>query len=256
MSQSWLILSGKGGAGKTMLTASLGIALARKNLKCCCVDADIGLRDLDLLLGMENSVVFDMLDVARKDCKLKGALLRYHELEQLSLLPAAQSGTSKDLDADTYSRIIRKLKKQAAYVLTDAPAGIERGVKNLLPATDNFILVTTPDDVAIRDAERVLALLDEKKKPRPMLVVNRLPEKLVLSGDCYSAQTVANTLDVPLLGYIPEDPAVVAAINRHESFMMQDCPAAQAMDRICRRFLGEYVPLPEIVKKRKWFFKK
>ncbi|MBO5502455.1 MAG: septum site-determining protein MinD [Clostridia bacterium] len=256
MSQSWLILSGKGGVGKTMLTASLGIALAKKNLKCCCVDADIGLRDLDLLLGMENSVVFDMLDVARKDCKLKYALQAHHTLENLTLLPASQNGSSKDLDADTFERIVKKLKKKAGYVLTDAPAGIERGLKNLLPASDYSILVTTPDDVAIRDAERVLALLDEKKKPRPMLVVNRLNEQLAASGDCYTAQTVANTLDVPLLGYIPEDPAVVAAINRHESFMEQDCAAAAAMDRICRRFLGEYVPLPDIRKKRKWFFKK
>lgn len=256
MSQSWLILSGKGGVGKTMLTASLGIALARKNLKCCCVDADIGLRDLDLLLGMENNVVFDMLDVARKDCKLKYALVRHHLLEDLMLLPAAQNGTSKDLDAETYERIVRKLKKKAGYILTDAPAGLERGVKNLLPATDQSILVTTPDDVAMRDAERVLALLDEKKKPRPMLVVNRLPVSLVASGDCYSPQTVANTLDVPLLGYIPEDRAVLAALNHHESFMNEDCPAAQAVDRICRRFLGEYVPLPEIAQKRRWFFKK
>ena len=256
MSQSWLILSGKGGVGKTMLAASLGMALARKNLKCCCVDADIGLRDLDLLLGMENSVIFDVLDVARKDCKLKYALLQHHELENLSLLPAAQNGTSKDLDSETFQRIVNKLKKKAGYVLIDAPAGLERGVKNLLPAADFNILVTTPDDVAMRNAERVLALLDEKKKPRPMLVVNRLPVERVANGECYSPQTVANTLDVPLLGYIPEDPAVQMALNNHESFVMQDCPASQAVERICRRFLGEYVPLPEITKKRRWFFKK
>ncbi len=256
MSQSWLILSGKGGVGKTMLTSSLGIALARKNLKCCCVDADMGLRDLDLLLGMENNVVFDVLDVARGDCKLKYALLQHHKLDCLSLLPASQTGTSKDLDADTYEKLVRKLKKKAGYVLTDAPAGIERGVKNLLPASDQSILVATPDDVSIRNAERVLALLDEKRKPKPMLVVNRVPLQLAAAGEVYSPQTVANQLDVPLLGYIPEDPAVVSALNRHESFMEADCPAAQAVDRICRRFLGEYVPLPAMPKKRKWFFSK
>lgn len=256
MSQSWLILSGKGGVGKTMLTASLGIALARKGLKCCCVDADIGLRDLDLLLGMENSVVFDMLDVARKDCKLKYALLQHHELEDLSLLPASQNGTSKDMDADTFARIIGKLKKRAGYVLTDAPAGVERGLKNLLPASDYSILVTTPDDVSMRDAERVLALMEQKRRPRPMLVVNRVSPSLVAAGDMYSPQTVANVLDVPLLGYIPDDTAVLAALNRHESFMNRDCPAAQAVERISRRFLGEYVPLPELTQKRRWFFKK
>lgn len=256
MSQSWLILSGKGGVGKTMLTASLGMALAKKGLTCCCVDADIGLRDLDLLLGMENSVVFDMLDVARKDCKLKYALLQHHQIEELSLLPASQNGTSKDLDADTFSKIVGKLKKRAGYVLTDAPAGVERGVKNLIPASDYSILVTTPDDVSIRDAERVLALLEEKHRPRPMLVVNRVSPRLVQSGDMYSPQTVANTLDVPLLGYVPEDTAVLAALNRHESFMTRDCPAAQAVERISRRFLGEYVPLPELERKRRWFFRK
>ncbi len=256
MSQSWLILSGKGGVGKTMLTASLGMALARKGLQCCCVDADIGLRDLDLLLGMENSVVFDMLDVARRDCKLKYALLRHHQLEELSLLPASQSGSSKDMDAETFAKIVNKLKKRAGYVLTDAPAGVERGVRNLLPASDYSILVTTPDDVSIRDAERVLALLEEKHRPRPMLVVNRVQPQLVRSGDMYSPQTVANTLDVPLLGYVPEDTAVLAALNRHESFMQRDCPAAQAVERISRRFLGEYVPLPELTVKRRWFFRK
>ncbi len=256
MSQSWLILSGKGGVGKTMLTASLGIALARKGLKCCCVDADIGLRDLDLLLGMENSVVYDVLDVARKDCKLKYALLQHHQLEDLSLLPASQSGSSKDLDGETYLKIVGKLKKRAGYVLTDAPAGVERGVKNLLPASDYSILVTTPDDVSIRNAERVLALLEDKRKPRPMLVVNRVSPALVSSGDMYSPQTVANVLDVPLLGYVPEDAAVLSALNKHESFMYGDGPAAQAVERISRRFLGEYVPLPEITKKRRWFLKK
>lgn len=256
MSQSWLILSGKGGVGKTMLTASLGMALARKNLKCCCMDADIGLRDLDLLLGMENSVVFDVLDVARGDVKLKTALLEHHEQENLSFLPASQNGTSKDIDASTYARIVRKLKKNAGYVLIDAPAGVERGLKNLLPASDYSILLTTSDDVSMRDAERVLALLEEQHKPRPMLVVNRVSLPLVSSGDMYSPQTVANTLDVPLLGYIPDDRAVMGALSRRECLMDVDCPAAQAVERICRRFLGEYVPLPEIPKKRKWFFKK
>lgn len=256
MSQSWLILSGKGGVGKTMLTASLGIALARRGLKCSLVDADIGLRDLDLLLGMENSVVFDVLDVARKDCKLKYALLQHNELENLTLLPAAQNGTSKDMDAEDFERIVSKLKKKAGYVLTDAPAGVERGIRNLLPASDQSILVTTPDDVAMRDAERVLALLDEKHKPRPMLVVNRVSPELVASGDMYSPQTVANTLDVPLLGYVPEDRAVTAALCRHESFMNGQGPAREAVERICRRFVGEYVPLPEMPKKRRWFFRK
>ena len=253
MSQSWLIASGKGGVGKSMLAAALGVALSKHMLQCCCVDADIGLRNLDMLMGMQNKVVYDVLDVARKDCKLKYALVRHAQYETLSLLPAAQLGSVNDLDADDVERIVKKLKKRVAYVLLDAPAGVERGLMNLVPASDHTLLVTTPDDVAIRDAERVIALLSDKGKPRPLLVVNRVVPELVAAGDMYSPQTVANTLDVPLLGYLPEDHAVLAAINRHQSFMELDCPAQQAMDRVCRRFLGEFVPMPVFKAKRSFF---
>ena len=151
---------------------------------------------------------------------------------------------------------MRKLKKRVAYVLLDAPAGIERGVHNLVAAADHTLLVTTADDISIRDAERVIALLEEKKKPRPMLIVNRVIPEMVLSGEMYSPQTVANTLDIPLLGFVPEDRAVIGAINRHESFMDMNCPAREAMDRICQRFLGEYVPMPAFPKKRSLFRKR
>ncbi|MEG1775385.1 MAG: septum site-determining protein MinD [Clostridia bacterium] len=253
MSQSWIIASGKGGVGKSMVTAALGIALARRKLQCCCVDADIGLRNVDMLLGMQNKVVYDVLDVARKDCKLKYALVKHPMYETFSLLPAAQLGGVGDMDAEDVQRIVHKLKKRVAYVLLDAPAGIERGVQNLVPASDHCLLVTTADDIAIRDAERVVALLEASHKPRPMLVVNRVIPELVATGDMYSPQQVANTLDLPLLGYVPEDRAVIAAINRHESFMEIACPARDAMERICQRFLGEYVPMPAFKQKRSFF---
>ncbi|MDD3334305.1 MAG: septum site-determining protein MinD [Eubacteriales bacterium] len=253
MSQSWLVASGKGGVGKSMVTAALGMALAKRKMQCCCVDADLGLRDLDMVLNMHNKVVYDMLDVARKECKLKYALINHPQYGNLSLLPASQNGSSKSLDGAEYSRIIEKLKKRFAYVITDAPAGLERGLRNLIPASDHCLLVVTPDDVAIRDAERVLALMDEEQKPRPLLVVNRVVEDMVVKDEMYSPQTVANALDVPLLGYVPEDRAVLSAMKRHECFMEVDCPAAQAMDRICQRFLGEFVPMPVIRKKRSFF---
>lgn len=253
MSQSWLIASGKGGVGKTMITASLGVALAKKQTQCCCIDADIGLRDLDMLLNMQNKVVYDMLDVARRDCKLKYALINHSRYGALSLLPASQSGSVKDMDQAEYARIVGKLKKRFAYVLTDAPAGIERGLTNLIPSSDQCLLVTTPDDVAIRDAERLLTLMDSYRKPRPLLVVNRVIEEMVAKGDMYDPQTVASTLDTPLLGYIPEDKHVLGALYRHESFMETDCPASRAVERICQRFMGEYVPMPGIPKKRRFF---
>lgn len=257
MSQAWVVLSGKGGVGKSMVASALGVALAQKKMQCCCVDTDIGLRNLDMLLGMHNKVVYDVLDVARKDCKLKYALIRHAQHEELSLLPASQLGDVKELDSEDMERIVRKLKKRVAYVLLDAPAGMGRGVRTLLPSIDHSLLVATPDDVSIRDAERVIAMLEEAGKSRPMLVVNRVIPELVAAGDMYSPQTVAATLDVPLLGYVPEDRSVLSAVNRHESFMEQECPAQAAMTRIAQRFLGEYVPMPALTPpKRRWFFQR
>ncbi len=253
MSQTWMIISGKGGVGKSMVTSALGVALASREISCCCVDMDIGLRNLDMLLGMQNKVVYDVLDVAHKDCKLKYALIGHPLHPQLSLLPAAQLGDVNDMDAGDMERIVKKLKKRVGYVLLDAPAGIGRGVENLLPSVDHTILVVTPDDVSIRDAERVIARLEEAGKGRPMLIVNRVIPEMVADGDMYSPQTVAATLDVPLLGYVPDDRAVIAAINRHESFMEQSGPASEAMDRIAQRFLGEYVAMPAFEPKKRLF---
>lgn len=251
MSQAWMIVSGKGGVGKSMVTSALGVALAERKMQCCCVDADMGLRNLDMLLNMQNKVVYDVLDVANKDCKLKYALIHHTVHENLSLLPATQLGDAKQLDGEDMARIVKKLKKRVAYVLLDAPAGIGRGVRNLLPATDHILLVTTADDVSIRDAERVIAMLEEAGKPRPMLLVNRVVPEMVAGGEMYSPQTVAATLDVPLLGFVPEDRAVIAAVNRHDTFMDQDCPAKDAMERIAQRFLGEYIPMPSFPQKRR-----
>jgi septum site-determining protein MinD len=139
-------------------------------------------------------------------------------------------------------------------VLMDAPAGLERGLSTLTALTDFSLLVVTPDDVSIRDAERVIALLDEQHKPKPMLVVNRVVAQLVESGDMYSPQVVADTLDVPLLGYVPEDMAVLRALARHHTVLDENGPARDALLRISRRFVGEYVPMPPLKRKRRLFF--
>ena len=253
MSQAWIIASGKGGVGKSTVTAALAVALARRQLLTVAVDTDIGLRSLDMMLGLQNKIVFDMIDVANKECKLKYALVPYAAAPALSLLPASQLGTSADLNAELMGKIIRTLKKRFSYVLMDAPAGLERGVTNTLFHADHAMLVVTPDDVAIRDAERVIALLAANHKPRPMLVVNRVIPELVRSGEMYSPQTVANTLDVPLLGFVPEDRAVLTALNRHHTVMDEDSPARDALLRISERFLGEYVPMPDFERKRRFF---
>ena len=250
MSQSWMIASGKGGVGKSLVAASLGIALARRQLPTVIVDTDIGLRSQDLLLGLQNKVVYDVVDVAHKDCKLRYALISHNRYPGLSLLPASQLGTPADLSAERLAKIVLKLKKRFAYVLLDAPAGLEGGLRAGIPAADHTLLVTTPDDVAIRDAERVVSLLESLQKPRPMLLVNRVDLALVRAGDMYAPQTVATTLDLPLLGYLPEDPRVQRELCRHESIMEEDGPTRQAMERVTRRFLGEFVPLPPMPRKR------
>lgn len=250
MSQAWLVTSGKGGVGKSMIVAALSVALSRRQLQTVALDTDIGLRNLDMMLGLENKVVFDVVDVAHKQCKLKYALIPDPLHPSLSLLPAAQIGTSVDLDDAMMSRVVKKLKKRFAYVMMDAPAGVERGLRNAIPPSDHSLLITTADDVAMRDAERVIALLSDSGKPRPLLIVNRVRPEMIRRGEMYNPQVVANTLDVPLLGYIPEDSSVLRSVNRHQSFMDTSCPAQAAIERICRRFLGEYVPMPNPGKKR------
>ncbi len=253
MSQAWMIASGKGGVGKSSITAALSVALASRQFPTVAVDGDIGLRNLDLLLGMENKVVYDVVDVANKDCKLRYALIQDPLHPALSLLPAAQMSTPADLTPENWEQVIGKLRKRFSYVLLDAPAGLGQGVTNLIPSVDHTLLITTSDDIAIRDAERLITLLEMMKKPRPMLIVNRVRPELVKSGDMYSPQGVANLLDVPLLGFLPEDVSIFRAVRRHETLMETDGPARQAMDRICRRFLGESVPMPDLEKKRRFF---
>jgi septum site-determining protein MinD len=253
MSQAWMVASGKGGVGKSTVAAALGVALAKRQLPTVVVDMDIGLRSLDMLLGLHNRIVYDVIDVANKDCKLRYALVQYMQSPALSLLPASQLGSSADLTPELMERIVRKLKKRFSYVLMDAPAGLERGVVSALENADHSLVVVTPDDVAIRDAERLISMLEAGRKPRPMLVVNRVIPELVQNGDMYSPQVVANTLDVPLLGYVPEDQAVLRALARHQTVMDMDCPARDALTRISQRFLGEYVPMPAF-KRRRFFF--
>lgn len=253
MSQAWMIASGKGGVGKSNITAALAVALAKRQMATVAVDTDIGLRNLDLLLGMENRVVFDVVDVANKDCKLKYALIPDAAYPALALLAASQMGMSSDLTPELFGTVVAKLRKRFSYILMDAPAGLGAGVLNVLPSADQTLLVTTPDDVAIRDAERMISLLEAHRKPRPMVIINRVRPEMVRSGDMYSPQTVANILDVPLLGFVPDDVAIQRATKRHQTFMEQEGPAKQAMERIVRRFLGEYVPMPDLEKRRGFY---
>lgn len=261
MKQTWMIASGKGGVGKSTLAAALAVALAKAGKKAVLMDMDIGLRSLDIHLGMENTVVYDVLDYARGDCKLMQAVLEHFAYDGLGLLPAAQLGSAEEMEAEQVQKIFRKLSKHYDYVLADAPAGLEKNVEKILKGAENMLLVVTPDDVSIRDAERMITLCRDNGKPSPMLVVNRVVPALVQSGDMYTPQVVADTLDVPLLGFIPEDTAVLRALARHQTVMETDSPARDAVERIAKRLMGYDVPLAEAAppkppEKKRWFGKR
>ena len=206
-----------------------------------------------MLMNLHSRVVYDVLDVARRDCKLKYALIRHTADGALWLLPAAQEGQPGDADREDMERIVKKLKKRMAYVLLDAPAGLGPGVRALLPASDHALVVTTPDDVAMRDAERAIALAEAAGLPRPMLVVNRVRPDMVARGEMYSPQAVASTLDVPLLDLCRRTGRCWRRRRGMRASWTGMGPAKEAMERIAQRFLGEFVPMPTVERKRRWW---
>ena len=245
MSVSFCIASGKGGVGKSTLAANLGAALARSGKSVVIVDADIGLRAQDALLSMENHVVYDLMDVALKECPLEQAVLPHPSITGLSLLPASQFARVRSLEPKRLKKILDSLRMDHDFVILDCPAGVERGLRNVLNAgVDVTILLATPDDISIRDAERVVHILDSKQLPRPRLIVNRLDSHLIRKGEMYPARTVADTLDLELIGEIPEDQAVYRSELRHSLFVDFDCEARRALLRIAARLCGESVPFP------------
>ena len=245
MSQTISVVSGKGGVGKSTLTANLGKALADSGCSVVIIDTDIGLRSQDFLLSMENQVVYDLIDITSGNCELSQALLPVAAVPRLSLIPAAQFSRVKSLEPKKLRKMIASLKDQFDFILIDCPAGIERGFRNVLESgSDQFILITTPDDLCIRDAERALQIMDAKKVARPRLVVNRLNNELIRKGEMFSAETVASVLDLPLLGEIPDDPAVYRAMLRHTLFADFHCEARDAVCRIACRLRDEEVPFP------------
>ena len=245
MSTAWIVASGKGGVGKSTVTACLGTAMAREGHRVCIVDADIGLRDQDVLLGLENRIVFDLLDVAGGACTLEQALISPEGQPRLSLLPASQFARAKELEPKAFRKILTGLKELFDVVLIDCPAGIERGVRGLMNGQiEESVIICTPDDVCIRNAERMCSVMEKKGLPRPQVIVNRLSPELIRSGEMYTAATVAATLDLPLLGEIPEDQAVYRATLGHLSPMDLDCEARRALTRIAWRMLGADVDAP------------
>ena len=257
LGQAWLIASGKGGVGKSTIAAGLGQALSRLGKRVCIVDTDIGLRDQDLILGLQNSIVYDLIDVCEKKCRTDQAILPADGFEGLYLLPAAQFARSRDLDPKAFRKLMQMLRLDYDFVLIDCPAGIEKGLRTLLKSEcGHAIVVVTPDDVCIRNAERVIDLMRSHTNLTQHLIINRLVPELIRMGEMYPASVVSQTLDVPLLGELPEDPAVLRALLNHVPLADCGCDAYDALQRIARRMTGEDIALPQIGSKKPGLFRR
>ena len=238
-----VITSGKGGVGKTTTTANVGAALAARGKDVVLVDADVGLRNLDIVLGLENRVRYHLLDVLEKKVELETALIRDKRNERLHLLAAAQSREKEDVDTDAMRALIDRLRAQFEFVLIDCPAGIEMGFKNAIAGAQHAIVVCTPEVAAVRDADRVVGLLPADW--RPELIINRLRPALVNKGKMLSVEDVDAILRLPLLGVIADEPAVIVSTNRGEPLALDPSSKTGAAYRaIAARLAGEDVPLP------------
>jgi septum site-determining protein MinD len=242
-----VITSGKGGVGKTTSTANLGTALAMIGKTAVVVDADIGLRNLDVVMGLESRVVFTSMDVLEKQCELEKALVKDRRVGDLMLLAASQRNRKDDIKPEQMQEICEKLKEKYDFVLVDSPAGIEQGFHNAAAGADEAIIITTPDVSAIRDADRIIGLLDNQGIDPINLVINRLSPILVKKGNMISKNEVLDILNINLLGIVPEDTGVIASTNRGIPLVHNDgSPGAEAYMRIARRMTGQRIPIPEI----------
>jgi septum site-determining protein MinD len=240
-----VLTSGKGGVGKTTTTANLGATLAKRGHKIVLVDADIGLRNLDLVLGVEKRIVFDLVEVVEGRCQLRQALIKDKRIETLSILPAAQTRDKTAITELQMAEVIAQLGELCDYVLIDCPAGIEHGFRNAIAGAAEAIVVTTPEVSAIRDADRVIGKLRERGLPL-RLIINRLRPELVRSGDMLSVDDVTDILSAELLGIIPDDEEVIETTNRGEPIVLQpDARLSAIYDKIARRLEGEVVPFTQ-----------
>lgn len=239
-----VVTSGKGGVGKTTTTANLGAALARLGKTVCVMDMDIGLRNLDILMGLENRVVYNLVDVIEGSCKLKQALVKDKKFPNLSLLPAAQTRDKTAVNAEQVKELTDELKTMFDIVLVDCPAGIESGFQNSISGADEAVVVVTPEMSSVRDADRIVGLLEAKgdQLEAYRLIVNRLKPGLVETNDMMSVDDICEILSVDLVGIVPDDEAIVISTNRGEPLALtNNKQAGQAYRNIAKRLLGEDV---------------
>lgn len=244
MSEVYVITSGKGGVGKTTTTANLGTALAMAGKKVVLVDADIGLRNLDLVMGLENRVVYDLVNVAEGTCRLKQALIKDKRQKELYMIPAAQTRDKDAVSEEQMKQLCEELKKEFDYILIDCPAGIEQGFKNAVAGADKAVVVTTPEVSAVRDADRIIGLLEASGLNEPKLIINRLRPGMVKKGEMMDVEDIIELLAIPVIGVVPDDESIIVTTNKGEPVVMDEkSKTGQAYRNISQRVMGEQVPL-------------
>src|SRR6266851_251353 len=250
------ITSGKGGVGKTTTTANIAVALARRGNKVACVDTDIGLRNLDVVLGLENRIVYDIVDVVEGRARLRQAMIKDKRLPELHLIPAAQTRDKAAVSPSDMIRICNELRPDFDWIMIDSPAGIERGFRNSIAAADQVLIVTNPEVSAVRDADRIIGLIEAEEKGPGHLILNRVKIDMVKRGDMLSTEDVLDILAIPLIGVVPEDEGILVSTNRGSPAAMDDrSRAGQAYRDIARRLRGEEVPFMSL-EDNKGFFQK
>ena len=255
MSEVIVVTSGKGGVGKTTATANIGTGLAKLNKKVVMIDTDIGLRNLDVVMGLENRIVYNLVDVIEGNCRRKQALIKDKRYPNLYLLPSAQTRDKTAVTPEQMKKLTDNLREYFDYIILDCPAGIEQGFKNAIAGADRAIVVTTPEVSAIRDADRIIGLLEANEIKKIELLINRLRMDMIRRGDMMSVDDVVEILAANLIGAVPDDEGVVISTNQGEPLAGDDSRAGQAFLNNSRRITGEAVPLMDLNKPESFFSK-
>ena len=250
MSEVIVVTSGKGGVGKTTTTANIGAGLSKLGKKVVIVDTDLGLRNLDVVLGLENLIVYNLVDVIEGKCRLKQALIKDRRYENLYMIPSAQTKDKTAISPGQMQKLTQELKEEFDYVILDCPAGIEQGFQNAVAGAERAIVVTTPEVSAIRDAYRIIGLLAADGLRNVQLIINRIRMDMVKRGDMMSVDDITEILSIPLIGILPDDEQVVIGTHQGLPVIDMDSVAGMAYKNICRRITGEEVPFLDLSRGR------
>ena len=253
MGQVIVVTSGKGGVGKTTSTANIGTGLAKLDKKVVLIDTDIGLRNLDVIMGLENRIVYNLVDVIECNCRINQALIKDKRTPNLYLLPAAQTRDKSAVTPEQMKQLCEQLKSEFDYILIDCPAGIEQGFKNAIAGADRALVVTTPEISAIRDADRIVGLLEAHEMTTIDLIVNRIRIDMVERGAMMSSEDVVDILSHNIIGMVPDDENIVESANTGVPLVGDSSKAGQAYMNICHRIMGEEVPFLDLHAKRGLF---